>query len=652
MKALRKDALSAKQSPLIKESLMSSDGFGTGYLLDTLRSHGNTVGEDHALAVGAIPELASEILSGARRGRYRFGLACGMGKTTAIRAVLRAVYQLGLRYRIAVACSKVEELCAFKRLLQAEDDIPESMIGLMHSYECDPIKARNNHPGYASLPSEGHDRQFLLVTHANVQSATEEERAWKRAWMRDCDLVFFDESLIVGEAQSLVLTAIKGACVIGEWGDLKARSAFYPELAPVVAWFDAVIGRLVDEVMASDGSRVHTVKLSAPDLSLTAGFKTLRVFATDRMPNLARLIELVERAKELRVFAPSGADRALISYRTSVPEELDNVIVLDASDPIRELVHHDARMQRAEDVLPSLARFKDVPGGMASIKRHARVQFYFANDAGGRETMRRAFSAKDGRAMPWAVEKVIRLIKSKPTESFLVFTYKDRDGVEYGRTLQRALERAGIAYPDIGADGNGRLNILTWGQETATNAYSHVQNVILLGVIFQREDVLASRFLGQVNDLRHPGVAQEVRSLRMSEAAHSIYQAINRARMRQVDVIDGVSQAKPCNVYLWHRDSEIEERLAPVLHGVPPWLPWREEGESVKASDVTRLIVAELAAVAARGGTEIPTRALKQAVASRVPGKTWRRARDAALAIVPWTLSGHTLRLIQFDPVN
>lgn len=611
------------------------------YLIATLEHHGNTVSADHRTAVAAIPELAEKILLGELRGRFRVGLPCGMGKTTAVRSILRAVHRLNLPYRLAVACSKVEELCALKRTLVNEEGIPADLIGLQHSYIHDPRRTQQGVDGYASMPSEGHDRQFLLVTHANVQSDT---GAFK-AWMQDRDLVLFDESLIVGRAHTLNLMSEDAPCVVGEWGDLQARARHFPELAPCAEWFAGVVAKLEGEASGHEGAEVRIIKLEPPDVSLTASFKRLRLLASERVPNLLRLLELIENAEELRVFSQNSGKQSLVTYRTTVPEELQNVIVLDASDPIRELVHHDARMRRIEDVLPSLERFRHVPGGISSVKHHARVRFHFASDAGGRRAMTEQFRDSDNAK---AIGKLVRLIKSKPTESFLIFTYKDRDNVKFGREIIAALEKAGIQYPQLGNDGRARLNVETWGRETATNEYAHCDNVVLLGVVFQPEESIAGRFLGQVDDIRSSKLASELHKLKYGECAHSIYQAINRGRMRQVDVVDGVAQAKPCNVYVWHRDGELENRLAPVLRGVPTWQPWREEGEDLGAADVALLIRTKLEELDRDGVSRVSSRALKADVGPTVPSKTWKRARDIALQASPWVLSGSSMVRIQF----
>lgn len=223
------------------------------YLIETLEHHGNQLSADHRTAVSAIPELAELILRGHLQGRFRVGLPCGMGKTTAVRSILRAVYHLGLPWRIAVACSKVEELCNLKRTLMAEEGIPEGFIGLRHSYVHDPKRAEQGADGYASLPSEGHDRPLLLVTHANVQS----DAGTFKDWMQDRDLVLFDESLIVGRAHTLNLMSEDAPCIVGEWGDLRARADCYPELKECAEWFGGVVARLAAECRGHEGAAVR-----------------------------------------------------------------------------------------------------------------------------------------------------------------------------------------------------------------------------------------------------------------------------------------------------------------------------------------------------------------------------------------------------------
>lgn len=627
------------------------------YLLDTLARYGNTVSDDHETALRGLLWLAEALTTGELSGRYRFGLPCGMGKTTAVRAFIRAAQQthptpykdlfreVGTFPGLVVACSKVEQLCALKRQLIVEDGLPTESIGLMHSYLYDPKRAHQGHAGYASERSEGHDRPVLLVTHANVKAGH------LKPWManRKDSLMFFDESLVVSEALTIpLLNNDSRHSLAFEVGGLTASAMTSPELTAFAAWAKGAIESFMTAVRGHENDQVLTVGVPEVSPDDAAAWRRLRIVETEQVPNLTALLKLAETSQTLRVFTNHEHSRALLSYTVTVPDDLRNVIVLDASDPIRELVHHDRRMQRAEDVVPSLARFKGRPGGLASTKRNDRVTVYFAQDAGGRGAMRKAFS--EG-ATAWAIEKLVRLIRSKPSESFLIFTYKDRDGVQYSSTLLKALTRAGIDLSEGEHLTDGgfrhRICVSTWGMETATNEFKHCENVVLLGVIFQPRESVAGSYLGQVDDLKSPSVHAIVHRLVYAECVHSIYQAANRGAMRVVDVLDGQSQAKPCSLYVIHRDPELRDKLDVVMPGAR-WQPWREPGEDLGAAEIALLIEQKLKALADDGHDRVPSRRLKADIGPSIPTGTWQRARIEALGRLPWRIEGQSLVLLGF----
>jgi len=174
----------------------------------------------------------------------------------------------------------------------------------------------------------------------------------------------------------------------------------------------------------------------------------------------------------------------------------------------------------------------------------------------------------------------------------------------------------------------------------------------LLGVVHKPQPTLAGAYLGQVNNLRCPMMREVSRRLIESECRHSIYQAMNRIRMRQVEIVDGLAQAKACSVYVWHADAALESELAKVLPGCPGWLPWREPGEDLKVPDLAKLIVVQLRALVDGRQYQVTLRALKRLVCPEVPLSTWARARDQALALMPqWTKERSSL-VFAFPPVT
>jgi hypothetical protein len=134
-----------------------------------------------------------------------------------------------------------------------------------------------------------------------------------------------------------------------------------------------------------------------------------------------------------------------------------------------------------------------------------------------------------------------------------------------------------------------------------------------------------------------------------SEARHAIHQAINRCCVRRVEVVNGQTQARPCNVYVWHRDARLEEALRPVLRGCPSWVPWRQPGETLTESDIAMRIKSTLNEVKAQGRTEISLRKVKQRAAPLAASATWARGRDRALEMLnEWIQVRSSLVLLPF----
>lgn len=615
-------------------------------VLAKLKSYGNEISDDHEQALSGLCELASLTLCGQLQQRVRFALPCGMGKTTGVRAILKAIHDLGLPYRIVVASSKVEELCALKRRLVAEDQIPEASIGLQHSYPCCPSRAKAGHPGFASEPASNVDAQFLLVTHANVQSPE------ARPWVSRCDLVLFDESLVVGQAHCLPLIRDVGApSVFTELLKLEGHAKVLDpnlEVAAITArrLFDH-LERATKELLASP---VGVVQAACVNRESVQAARLALAHRPESFPLIHQLFDWAESATELRVYGSAMDRMTLITYSVTVPDCLQRVIVLDASDPVREIVHHDYRMARAEDVLPSLSRFKSLPGGLSSIKYHSDVNIHFACDGGGRSTLTSSLRTE---SEPKMLAKLSRLVASKPTESFVIFTYKTLDqDVDFAKRIVQWLIAEGID-PDVmvpsavpGTPDVRRIAITTWGRETGTNEFSTYENVVLLGVLRKPDEAVAGTYLGQVNNLRSPRMKDIVRRLVDSESRQSIYQAMNRGSMRRVRVVDGMSQAYPCNVYVWHADSELEVKLGVVLPGCSRWQPWRDAEENTREADVAMRIRSELDRLVRTGIKRVSCQALKKLIGLEVSKAMFRRARQAAVeADGRWFMTGASLEL-------
>ena len=594
------------------------------YLL--VRQYGDELSADDELVLrDGLITLAAQMLSGERTGRYAVGLPCGAGKTTAIRSILWAIHRLEMDVTVIVACYKVEQLCALMRQLKNEDFISEAKVGLRHSYEYDEVRAAQflADPEIVGLPqdhaserSEGHNRQFLLVTHEAIKGANMPE------WL-DRDLTFYDESLIISEARVFTLLAENRDGLFGEINKLRdlADTVNDEKYGDAARWMLDVKERLLDALKAIDETRgVHILKM--PTLTPQVVKRIRRLLPESSWPMIYRLLDYAN--EDLRVRKDSHG-HALITYRISVPDELKNVIVTDASDPIRELVQYDKSIQSIEHAMPALAKFAD--SGLGVLKRYDDVNVYHRRSTGGRAGMAVGIRSKAQADL----REVRKIIDSRPGEDFLIFTYKAKEGsVNFTQMINRYL-----------GDRMSRVSILTWGNETALNRYGHITNVIMLGVMLLPMDALAGAYMGQKRNLREADATEEptLRSLRYSEASHLIYQGANRGAMRFSAVdSEGQTQARSSDLWVIHYDGGLKERLDRVMPGAK-WHPWLYEDMEAGVYETAL----DLAEYLRKRSTKVSSRRAKADLNSTLSRKSWQSARDVALGMVPWQLEGQSM---------
>ena len=513
-------------------------------------------------------------------GRHQVTLAPGVGKTEGIVSWLQALVESGHDHiGVAVAASKVEELCNIKRSLLAAG-VPARKVGLWHEYKHDPEVAAafvrreiDQLPkGKASEPSEGHGRQILLITHARIMTSPEPDTY--RLYQGRPRMVVYDEALVKSKAMSVPLKRIKGAISsvedqIKSGSDLDAKEAL------------AYLEHVRDVALAADEKLDQAGQgqiLDLPHITLEA----IERFS-DALPNdawtepLKTVLEI--SANDLKVVKQVNGLGGLVTYDIVIPRVLDNVAILDASYPVRDLVKRDHEIipgERSKDLRLAFADVLDIASmDLSKIKRYDNVEVRQMRVHGGRTTMEEHFnvSRREARREDNKVcQEITDVISSIPgDQAILIFTFKDRENSKsrFSQTIQDHLEDAGI---DLKAEveERPRINILTWGQETAINDYAHCRHVILAGVIRRDRLELEGAILGQVDKLDTQVTSQEVSQADLGEVLHSIYQALNRGTCR--NTING--QAAPMTGWIMHRNTNIQEPLSRIMPGIR-WGRWK-----------------------------------------------------------------------------
>lgn len=521
-----------------------------------LEANGNRLSVVHRRALRALVEEMSGYAAGSVSGRRAFSLGTGCGKTSAIIAWIAALHRLGLRsLPVSVSASKVEALCDLKKQLMALG-VPEQLIGLKHSVRG------------ASLPStDDEDRLFQLVTHARVRGGSDkplfiEHRGRPRA------LMVYDESLIRSETEALSERNIRmEIAALREYVEGRETASQY---VPLFDFMDCAIARirsaLSDYKRDPKGSPVVTI--DAPEWVDLDGFRSL-LGTSPRWEPIRRFLDVVGSPLRLLV---TTQDEGLVWYQISVPPELENILILDASYPIRELVKMDSSIT---DSSPEYIR---------EVKRFDAVTVHQMKHPSGRQSTEDNFSKRWLRDRTMSRE-ICQIVEQVPQEkAILIFTFKPRnDGVDIPGTILRDLEDAGIDIEATTSSGNARINVLTWGDETSLNRYAHCEVVILAGLLHLPTLKVASQIIGQQDSYEVSMSHKQVEEVLDSEIAHSVYQAISRGACRVVE--DG--QAKAMDVYLFHSKAKLQESLQFIMPGLK-WRTWVPtfKGEETKLSDI------------------------------------------------------------------
>jgi hypothetical protein len=286
------------------------------------------------------------------------------------------------------------------------------------------------------------------------------------------------------------------------------------------------------------------------------------------------LIGFAEMAENPLTVSRTSQGNGLITYDITVPATLKSIIILDASWPIRRLAHYDKTIQKPLS-LPS------------NLKAHGRLTVNFVRAPAGRSTVQKSLV---GRKKSPYIQFVIEALQQIPDdEGVIIFCFKQRGAMDHLEALRRAISAAGIGVNALLADGNRRINFLTWGQETSRSNLSHCTNVIFAGIAYRGHLDLAACITGQAETLLLNPSAAMIEEVLLREAAHSIYQAINRAACRRVT--DG--EAHATTVWLPMADDSIRPLLEQVMPGMR-WKPVRMQ--SLGKGTLTESVAVEIAA--------------------------------------------------------
>ncbi len=487
---------------------------------------GNKINEEHRQGLQTVTDNTALLYADSTGLRLSIDLFTGGGKTTTVAALLMVLMS---RYdtpnysgRGVLVCvgthEQADELLRSALVSPFIQRINErkQLIGTFHAGESATIKSK----------AEAAQYPFVIVTHQRIRI-----QDWPQFINHDDRqrLVIWDEALVGTESK-----VVKIFDLMEEINDLRfhldaneffLRETINDDHGETLAWLQE-IEQLFKEVKQDD-------VVSLPDKPewITRRNRKLHQNELERKfygfdsPLLITLLN--ESKRHVRVNTKSHA----FWYVEQVPDLFKDILILDASTPIRKLVHMDESIIRVETGVE-----KDYSDVTIHYCR-ARTSRYALEQKGMAEQYQREIGH--------IVETYV------PDEhKLLTFALKQKgDGLDH--------------LADV-ATINDRVIPVSWGKSKGLNRFSGERYGTHCGMVYRERNELAVNAAGQKRDINFTMTKGELDELIVSEHADQVFQAISRLQNRKTVNL----KALPTTFWLFYPDERIIELLKQVMPNV------------------------------------------------------------------------------------
>lgn len=537
--------------------------------LALLRHYGNQPSKNHEEALYKVSETFTNLLCGKLTGRIALPLPPGYGKTTSITAFLSVLnshgfFKYGLK-RIVVMSTKVEQLCEGYRYAK-ELGIPEEYMAIVHSYRydpqrCDPRELPANHASEKAVLDA--ERPIVFLTHAKTKKDGGEVKGATpfseyQTYLEDRDLAIWDESFISTDSE-----VVHSGDFEDELAILKSRAErpqnMVEDIHSAIAYLEKCKEVIKEECERLQDNNDERRVLPFPGIS-----------QSERMSQRNACLRIVEeqvgsrgsKIKTIKRFYKMLQDDMVINYKASdnavvlrgsivIPDTLANVVILDASAEINYMMLLDKSIALPADMPELELSYQD-------------TSFYRINHHAGRGTIEKECASGE-RGL---INVILEIILARPGEPFLFFHHRHRDitVINCRATLEDAMQKAGVDINATDSEGRRLYNWLTLGNETASNSYSHCDNVVFMGLMHLSDEVLRGKILSQTRDITTKIDTDFVTSIEKAELVYALHQGSCRCRIRHI------RGDKACAGNVWY--TYQDDSLIPMLTKVFPKANW------------------------------------------------------------------------------
>lgn len=463
--------------------------------------------------------------------RNAYPLDTGLGKTTAVKALLKIISDRNLPFGILVAAETIDQLAELQRDV-IDLGIPFQKIGIFHNSQDKDVESLNR--------GEIDNTQFLLIAHARVKNRYIELDPYLTYNGNPRELVIWDERLTTTMGDAVTRMDLIGK--LNEWiGRYEGKRA---DGLPVEDhWTEFYeFGKTTKDLLlnvATDEEIELPYLDPYRDWSALVGSDSLLRILTDAARN-------TDTGQRVKVVQPKEK-AAVIQFYITVPDSLRQIVILDASAPIAKLGHYD----RSITIAP------------LEVKRdHSAVTLFFRQFRSSRDHL------QEQKNLDRYLKELKHLLQNEipQGEEVLVLTHKAREGSpNFKDQILKTVDSLGLGYKE-------RIHVITYGSHKGVNKFSQVRYVVTVGVQYRDVQELAASILGQKRSLSGSVTNAEISKVQVSEQADLLYQAVSRGHLRRTT--DG--KAGEMRIYLFHWEiAEVVEILKERMLGIKvvPYTP-------------------------------------------------------------------------------
>ena len=433
--------------------------------------------------------------------RIAFPLSTGVGKTVATTAFLTELILSGL-YRsrsVVIATATIKELSAIADTLKNAigKDLFDKAVGVFTSN--------------ASFKSPGDPSEYpiILMAHKGLETQAISNYYWfQREAVKGLkdeimsfaptprDLIIWDEALVKATGFDIKLSTLAKAS-----GALKLQG----EQA-----IHTLLESFIDHLIKDENGKAKSL---LPKLSSQVAVLGEPQTDQDIKQTFLAIGKFGSTENSLSVFRGHNLGETLIGWFLKIPDELERIVILDASSVLSAL----SRLDRSVEVKTSFAGTKHYSNVHITHYRHLACGKTIFNDRGLKQIKQHLEDAVD----------LIREIQTNtPGEKILLCTSKAPQWRKacFATEIKLWCEDA-VLNMDL-------ISFTHWGNHRAHNHWADHQHIIAVGVQRRNPHELAATAFGQSNGEGHEW---SVKYLEVCEQAADLQQLIGRGTARRTN---------------------------------------------------------------------------------------------------------------------